>query len=111
MFKFVVVLFVFVSAGCAAPGFVHQPHALPAAVSHSSRIDVFSKPIVTPILGHHYEHNYGVPLGYSAPSVSQSSHFEVHPPPHAYIQQDYGYGGGYGYGNGFGDVHGVHPWI
>lgn len=112
MFKFVVVVLVFIGVCSAAPGYLHGS-SLPAAVSHSSRIDVFDKPILShPILDQH-DHHYGLQLGYSSsPSVSHSAHYSVHPPSHAYVNHGgYGYGSDFGYGGGFEDIHGVHPWI
>lgn len=112
MYKFVIVLIAFIGASSAAPGYLHESHGYPAAVSHSSRVDVFSKPIVTPILEQH-DHHYGsLPLGYhSGPAVSHSAHFSVHPPPHSYSHGGYGgFGGDYGYGGGFEDIHGIHSY-
>lgn len=112
MLKFVVFLSAFAGVCFAAPGYLHESHGYPAAVSHSSRVDVFSKPIVThPYLEDHHEHHYGLPLGYSSPSVSHSAHYSVHPPPQAYAHHGGGYGYGDDYGYGGADIHGVHSWL
>lgn len=110
MFGLVVVFAVF-SVVLGAPGFLHEPYAYPAAVSHTSRVDVYSKPLITkyvapsvigsPLIGGHVGS-----LGYaSAPAAYSHSSFEVHPPP-AY--HSYGsYGAGYG---AYGDLHGGSFW-
>ncbi|XP_031348284.1 cuticle protein 64-like [Photinus pyralis] len=91
MFKLVVLSIVIaVVAAAPTPGYLHAaPIAyIPSAVSHSSRIDYHSKPIVT----------------YTAPLVT--SHVVAAP-----IIKDYSLLGGYGYGYGHGfDLHGVHGW-
>lgn len=114
MFKLAVVFAVF-SVVLAAPGFLHEPYAYPAAVSHTSRVDVYSKPLITkyvapsvigsPLIGGHVGS-----LGYaSAPAAYSHSTFEVHPPPvyHGYGSYGAGYGAGYG---AYGDLHGGSFW-
>lgn len=60
MYK-LVVLFAFVAVAAAKPGYLHSAHVLPAAVSHSSRVDVHHAPIVTAV--------HSAPLVHAAPAV------------------------------------------
>lgn len=94
MFKLVVLSVVLaVVAAAPTPGFLHAapvavaaPLAIPAAVSHTSRIDIHSKPIIAT---------------YAAPLVAH--HAVVAAP----IVKSYGLLDGYGYGYGYG-LHGLH---
>ncbi|KAJ8924900.1 hypothetical protein NQ315_001057 [Exocentrus adspersus] len=78
MFKLVVLLFiVLVTSALAKPSLLHgglvtapvisAPVVLPAAVSHSYRTDVISKPIVVPVL-------QKTVVAYAAPSIYYSGH-------------------------------------
>lgn len=120
MFKFVILLSV-LAVSWARPGYIGTPivshHIVPAAVSHTSRIDYpsISKPLyasyaVAPLgyADHHYDsHHYGghyaaplavahAPVGISAYSTSVIGH----PPPH-----HHGYSGIYGGYGGYGLHH------
>lgn len=92
MIKFVVLsVLVAVVAAEPAPGYLHAAplaysghYSIPTAVSHQSRVDYYSKPLIT---------TYAAPAVIAAPVV-----------------KSYGLWDGYGYGYGHGYGHGLHGW-
>lgn len=85
MFKLVVLSCLF-AACLAAPGLLgYGHHVLPSAVSHQSRVDVHSAPVLTAYAAPEVYHAapvltaYAAPAVYAAPAaVSHQSRYDVH---------------------------------
>lgn len=121
MFKLAVfVAMVVVCQAAPKPGFLHHDFAYPVATSHSSRIDIHSKPIVVaaapaivhaPIIHAPIVKAYAPIVKTIIPAaVSHSSRYDVHSAPlvsygHGYGHGYYGHGLGYGHGYGLGYGH------